>query len=72
MTPAQYEKAVAALGLTTKDEAAELLGVDVRTIERYLDGSRSVPTMAVNFINYLLRTKRSGSYAIKQIKKGRA
>lgn len=69
MTSAQFQKATADLGLETKEQQAELLGVDVRTIERYLDSSRSVPTMAANFLRYLLATKRTGSYAIKQIKK---
>lgn len=69
MTADQYAKAIDALGLT-KIEAAELLGVDVRTIERYLDGTREVAPSAMRFLNFLLATKRSGSYAIKMLKKG--
>lgn len=42
MTPTQFRTAITALGLKPTS-AALALGVDQRTVRRYLDGTRPVP-----------------------------
>ena len=71
MTAAQFVKALDDLGIS-KEEASLLLGTDERTPRRWASGERDVPGPVVRFLRYLLATKKSGSYAIKQIKKGRS
>jgi hypothetical protein len=56
MTRSHYLDAMEELGLDHHG-MAKLLGVDVRTSRRYLDGSRRVPGAAVNFLTYILGKK---------------
>jgi DNA-binding transcriptional regulator YiaG len=42
MTPTDIRSTIAALGLTTAG-AARVLGVDERTVRRWLDGTRVMP-----------------------------
>jgi len=66
MTPEQFKRALTALGLDL-DTTAVLLGVTVRSVRRWLDGSRKVPWPVVRFLQYLTVTKTSGAAAIKRL-----
>jgi DNA-binding transcriptional regulator YiaG len=66
MSPAQFEKAIAELGLN-QTQAAQLLGVRDRAVRNWIAGDRAVPGTAVNFIKYLLLTGKSGEHVIKTL-----
>lgn len=56
MTPEEYEDAIAALGLT-QTSSAKLLGVDARTVRRWVAGDRDIPAPAVRFLRFLVAAK---------------
>jgi DNA-binding transcriptional regulator YiaG len=66
MTADQFSKIIESLDLT-QIETAALLGVDDRTIRRWVGGERDVPGPVVRFLNYLLATGKVGKYAIKKL-----
>jgi DNA-binding transcriptional regulator YiaG len=68
MTRDQYRAALDKLGLTQAG-GAELLGVNLRTSERWANGDRKVDPPAARFLRYLIKTRRSGSYAINKLEK---
>jgi len=68
MSSSEFEKALATLGVN-QIEAAELLGVDDRTIRRWVGKERDVPGPAIQFLRYLVAIKRSGASAIKTLGK---
>lgn len=53
MAPAQLRALLADANLT-QSRAAELVGVDVRTMERYLAGSRAIPPSVSGLLCLLL------------------
>ena len=44
--------------------AGKLLGVNERSVRRWVEGSRPVPPFAARFLRYLIATKKSGEKAI--------
>jgi transcriptional regulator with XRE-family HTH domain len=66
VTHLQFRDALAALGLSQVD-AAKLLGVDPRTVRRWVSGDRDVPPPVARFLQYLMLTGRSGAYAIASL-----
>jgi DNA-binding transcriptional regulator YiaG len=68
MTSDQFGKILARLDLSQM-EAAVLLGVDDRTIRRWVGDERDVPGPVVRFLNYLIATGKTGASAIKKLEK---
>ena len=62
MTPDQYRQALAALSLT-QQSAADLLGLDLRTSQRYASGASKIPRP----VAILLQALVSGEISIKAI-----
>jgi hypothetical protein len=56
MTPAEYRRTIAALGLTQVG-AAKLLGVDPRTSRHRIAGSRRIDEPAARFLQYILAAR---------------
>jgi hypothetical protein len=56
MTPGEYKRAIAALGLNTA-QAGRWLGIGVRTAYRYRDGESEIPAAHVLLIRAALRYK---------------
>jgi DNA-binding transcriptional regulator YiaG len=52
MTPAQLRDTLAALGLG-QSQAARLLGVDARTMRRWIAGDRDIPEPAIRLLGLL-------------------
>jgi DNA-binding transcriptional regulator YiaG len=68
MTADAFSRALTHLDLSQAD-AALLLGVDDRTIRRWVGDERDVPGPVARFLNYLIATGRSGASAIKKLEK---
>jgi DNA-binding transcriptional regulator YiaG len=60
VTPRQFKKAIETLGLT-QNGAARFLGVDDRTVRRWVstdpDDQRGIPNPVANFLNFLIAAK---------------
>jgi hypothetical protein len=56
MSPAQYRKAIAALGLN-QTEAAHFLGVTPRQSRRYAAGDRDIPEATVKLLKLMIERK---------------
>lgn len=54
MTGADFRATIALLGLSQLG-AARLLGVDGRTVRRWISGERDVPEPAARFLRYMIR-----------------
>jgi len=55
MTGTEFRTAIAVLGLSQLG-AARLLGVDGRTVRRWISGERDVPEPAARFLTFLIRS----------------
>ena len=66
MTAEQFMATLATLDIG-QGAAAELLGVDIRTIKRWRYKERKVPPPVAHFLTYLVATKTAGSAAIAQL-----
>ena len=64
MTPDEYREALARLDLS-QVAAARLLGSNERTSRRWANGERDVPGPAVQFLQYLILTGKTGKQAMK-------
>ena len=68
MTADEYRAAIETLGLS-QIAAAKLLGVDARTSRRWACGERDVPPPAVQFLQYLIATHKSGEQAMRMLER---
>lgn len=68
MTSDEYRAAIAQLGLS-QGAAARLLGVDDRTSRRWATGERDVPGPAIQFLKYLIATRKTGEQAMKVLER---
>lgn len=59
MRPDQLVAALEKLGLS-QEGAGRLLGVDGRSVRRWIAGEREVNTIAARFLTYLVKTKARG------------
>jgi DNA-binding transcriptional regulator YiaG len=59
MTSNELRAALGRLELT-QQEAARVLGVDPRTMRRWVLGERPVPRIATHFLDHLEQAKRAG------------
>jgi hypothetical protein len=66
MTAEQFSKAINALGLTPV-EAAVLLDVHPRTTRRWANDEREIPGPVASFLNYLVRNRKKGRNAIRDL-----
>lgn len=60
MTPDEMREALVALGENQVGGAA-VLGVDGRTMRRYLAGDREIPQPVARFVRYLMATGAKGT-----------
>jgi hypothetical protein len=59
MTPEQFRRTIAVLGLTLSTAAA-LLGVHPRTTRRWANDERKIPPPVCNFLRFLVMQKAAG------------
>jgi hypothetical protein len=64
MTPEQFQKAIDSVGVDHLGAAA-FLGVHKRTIRRWANDEREVPTPVAHFLRYLIATNKSGKHVMK-------
>jgi len=55
MTAKQYREAVEQLGLSTQAEAAEFLGISLRTSHSYANGTARVPEAVAKLLHLMVR-----------------
>ena len=67
MNAKQFRDALDHLGLTQMD-ASRLLGVDGRTVRRWVAGDIKIPGPAEMFLRYLILTGRTGEQAMRKLK----
>jgi hypothetical protein len=67
MNGKEFEKALVQLGLSQRRAALHLLGLNERTVRRWVTDEAAVLPPAAQFLRYLIATKKSGDYAIKKL-----
>jgi DNA-binding transcriptional regulator YiaG len=69
VTPSDLRSTIAALGLTTAG-AARVLGVDERTVRRWLDGTRVMPEPCVRLLWACLRDRGLADWLVEKLGAG--
>ena len=68
MSAKEYQAAIDKLELSQR-RSGKLLGVNERSVRRWVEGSRPVPPFAARFLRYLIATRKSGEKAIEILDK---